>query len=370
MKRPIYVTRPSLPELNEYIDEIKGIWENRLLTNMGPKHRELESLLMEYSGASNVSLFANGHLALESALDALNLTGDVITSPFTFVSTAHAIVRKGLRPVFCDINPVDYTIDVTKIEELITERTSAILPIHVYGNICEVESIARIADKYGLKVIYDAAHAFGVIKDGINVGNFGDISMYSFHGTKVYNSIEGGALFYSDDNLKGRMESIANFGITERQSVDYVSGNAKMNEFQAAMGICNLRHIDREIENRKKVVYRYRENLAEFDGIVLSQDKEGVLSNYAYLPIIVNEDICGRNRNEIYEGLMKEQIYCKKYFYPIVSNLECYKNFNFGKTPTAEYISERVLCLPLYAELTFMQVDYICHIIKEILQGQ
>lgn len=368
MKDPIYVTRPSMPELTEYIDEIKDIWASRRLTNKGPKHQELENLLKEYTGNANVSLYTNGHMALESVIEALELSGEVITSPFTFVSTTHALVRKGLKPVFCDINPDFYTMDANKIEDLVTEKTSAILPVHVYGSICDVDAIKNIADKYKLKIIYDAAHSFGVKVEGIDAGNFGDFSMYSFHSTKVFNTIEGGALFYSDGRMKDRLDSIANFGIRDEENVDYVSGNAKMSEFQAAMGICNLRHIDGQICARKDIYNRYKENLDGLKGVVLKEDQVGVQSNYAYFPVLFKEDLCGISRDEVYDGLAKEHIYARKYFYPLVSRMPCYSQRGFNSdTPVAEYISKEVLCLPMYADLSNSDVDRICMAIRNLL---
>ena len=261
LHKQILVTRSSMPSIDEYIEEIRDLWESKWLTNMGSKHRSLESQLSDYLKVPNISLFTNGHLALECILAALNLTGEVITTPFTFASTTHAIVRCGLTPVFCDINSEDYTIDVNKIECLITEKTSAIVPVHVYGNVCNVDKIEKIAIKYNLKVIYDAAHAFGVTVNGKGIGTFGDASMFSFHATKVFNTIEGGAVTYRDSLIKDKLEAIKNFGITSSETVEYVGGNAKMSEFQAAMGICNLRHVNNEIAKRKIVVERYISNL-------------------------------------------------------------------------------------------------------------
>ena len=280
----IQVTRSSMPDFEEYIEEIKDLWESHWLTNTGGKHKKLEKELAEYLNSPNVSLFTNGHLALECAIDALNLTGEVITTPFTFASTTHAIVRNGLEPVFCDINPDDYTIDTDNLERLITDKTSAIVPVHVYGNICNVNEIERIARKYNLKVIYDAAHSFGVTVDGVGVGNFGDASMFSFHATKVFNTIEGGAVTFRNLDFGRKLNDLKNFGITGPETVEYVGGNAKMNEFQAAMGICNLRHIESEINKRKVVVERYRERLSGIHGIKLSQIQKGVRSNYCLLP--------------------------------------------------------------------------------------
>lgn len=360
--RKIQVTRSSMPEFEEYIEEIKGLWDSYWLTNMGEKHKELEENLVNYLECKNISLFSNGHLALESAISALNLKGEVITTPFTFVSTTHAIVRCGLTPVFCDINSDDYTIDVNKIEELITEKTSAIIPVHVYGNICNVGEIERIAKKYNLKVIYDAAHAFGVKLNGKSIANFGDLSVFSFHATKVFNTIEGGAISFSDESLKDILYGLKNFGITGPESIKYIGGNAKMNEFQAAMGICNLKHIDNEMNKRRKVLERYNSKLKNINGIKILTPQYDVESNYAYYPIVFDE--YKYNRDEIYEKLKTHGIVARKYFYPITNSLECYKNkFNINSTPIAEYVSKRILTLPLYADLDLNDVDRICNII-------
>ena len=365
MKEKILVTRSSIPTLEEYIEEIKDLWDTHWLTNMGVKHQLLEEKLKEYLNTENITLFVNGHLALESIIQAMDLKGEVITTPFTFISTTHAIVRNGLTPVFCDINYDDYTIDVSKIEDLITERTSAIIPVHVYGNICDYQQIDRIARKYDLKVIYDAAHAFGEKIDGINVSNLGDASMFSFHATKVFNTIEGGAVTYKKNELKEKLDQIKNFGITGPESIESVGGNAKMNEFQAAMGICNLRHVDDEIEKRKKVVERYKERLSDIKGIKLNEEKENIKSNYAYFPVLF--DGYKANRDEIYEELKKNNIMTRKYFYPLTNDVQCYKNqFNVEETPTAKYVSDRILTLPLYADLGLSDVDRICDIIINI----
>ena len=362
-KGKILVTKSSMPDFSEYANEIKELWESHWLTNMGTKHKQLEKKLLEYLNTPNITLFTNGHLALECAIAALNLKGEVITTPFTFASTTHAIVRNGLEPVFCDINYDNYTIDVNKLENLITDRTSAIIPVHVYGNICNVKEIERIAEKHNLKVIYDAAHAFGVTVAGESVANFGDASMFSFHATKVFNTIEGGAVTYKDGELLSKiLYDIKNFGITGPESVEYVGGNAKMNEFQAAMGICNLRHLDSEIKKRKIVASRYSERLSGIEGIKLSKQQDNIKSNYAYYPVVF--DGYKLNRDEILERLGNQNIFGRKYFYPITNTFECYKGkFDIGKTPVAQYIAERVLTLPLYADLTVENVDRICDII-------
>jgi dTDP-4-amino-4,6-dideoxygalactose transaminase len=332
-----------MPDFGEYIEEIKDLWESHWLTNMGTKHKQLEMGLLQYLNTSNITLFTNGHLVLESIIAAFNLTGEVITTPFTFASTTHAIVRNGLEPVFCDVNSYDYTIDVDKIESLITERTSAIIPVHVYGNICSMSKIEAIAKKYNLKVIYDA---FGIKVDNISIANFGDASMFSFHATKVFNTIEGGAVAYKNRNLYKTLSDLKNFGITGPESIEYVGGNAKMNEFQAAMGICNLRHVDGEIEKRKAVVERYVERLSDISEINLCKQQIGVKTNYAYFPVVFDGyKLC---RDEVHEKLKASNVFARKYFYPLTNNIECYKGrFNVEKTPVAKYIADRVLTLPL-----------------------
>ena len=262
MDNKILVTRSSMPSVDEYIEEIRPIWDSHWLTNMGPEHKNLQAELQQYMGVENVELLTNGHMALELSLQAMNLQGEVITTPFTFASTTHAIVRNGLEPVFCDIDPVTYTMDVTKLERLITDRTCAIVPVHVYGNVCNIEEIERLAHKYELKVLYDAAHTFGETYKGQGIGNFGDASCFSFHATKVFNTIEGGAVCYKDPELGRKLYELKNFGIHGPEEVDAVGANAKMNEFCAAMGLCNLRHVDEEIAKRKAVVERYREHLS------------------------------------------------------------------------------------------------------------
>lgn len=359
----IQVTRSSMSEFDEYIDEIKCLWDSRWLTNNGQKHKLLESQLRDYLRTANVSLFSNGHLALEIIMEAFQLEGEVITTPFTFASTTHAIVRKGLQPVFCDINQDDYTIDCSKIERLITDKTTAIIPVHVYGNVCDVEAIEKIAQKYNLKIIYDAAHTFGVTVNDSGIGSFGDASMFSFHATKVFNTIEGGAITCNNTRIKDKLEALKNFGITSPETVDYIGGNAKMNEFQAAMGICNLRHVDEEIKKREKVVERYNASLSNIPGIKISSVKPGVRSNYAYFPVLF--DGYSKNRDHIFEELKENDIMARKYFYPLTNSLDCYKGrFNANDTPIAKYVSERILTLPLYADLALEDVDRICKIIK------
>lgn len=358
----ILVTQSSMPTIEEYIDEIKEIFDTKWLTNMGPKHKELQRKLEEYLKVKHMTLFTNGHMALYSAIKALKLKGEVITTPFTFVSTTHAITQNGLTPVFCDIDEDTYTMDVTKIESLITDKTCAIIPVHVYGNVCNVEEIEKIAKKHNLKVIYDAAHAFGVKYKGIGIGNYGDMSMFSFHATKVFNTIEGGGVSYNSESLERELNLLKNFGITGPETTEEVGMNAKMNEFQAAMGLCNLRHINKEIGERKKVVEEYRKRLSNVKGIKLSKMQENVQSNYAYFPVVFEESFV-KTRDEVMEELAKHNIFTRKYFYPLTTDFECYPQYNGSTTPIAKYISDRVLTLPLFADLSIEKVNEICDII-------
>ena len=365
----ILVTRSSMPDIEEYTNEIKELWDSHWLTNMGVKHKQFQAELESMLGVKHVALYCNGHLALENILEALGLPkgGEIITSPFTFASTTHAIVRSGYTPVFCDIDPVTYTIDADKIEELITEKTVAILPVHVYGNICDVEKIAEIAGKHELKVIYDAAHAFAVSYKGKSVAGFGDASMFSFHATKVFNTIEGGAVCYHDDSLEQRLKDLKNFGIHGPEEVAYVGGNAKMNEFCAAMGICNLRHLADEIKKRSAVYARYRELLGGKEGLTLCPAQEGVTPNYAYFPAVFDKAVFGADRDEVYKKLEENNIFARKYFYPITTAFDCYKGrFDPEATPVALDISKRVLTLPIYADLALEDVDRICGIILSL----
>ena len=362
----INVTRSSMPTYEEYCEEIKDLWESRWLTNMGAKHKQLEVALKTYLNTPNITLYTNGHLALENILEVMNFPkgSEVITTPFTFASTTHAIMRCGLRPVFCDINTLDYTMDVTKIEALITAKTVAIMPVHVYGNLCDVEAIKHIAKEHNLKVIYDAAHAFGVTYKGVSTANFGDASMFSFHATKVFNTIEGGALCFSDVTLLQKLNDTKNFGIRGQEEVAYIGGNAKMNEFQASMGICNLRHLDEEISKRKAVVDHYRKRLSNIEGIKLCTIPDDVKSNYAYFPAVF--DKYQYTRDEIFVKLQGENITARKYFYPLTNGFDCYKGvegFGEEKTPIAQHIAKCVLTLPLYADLALADVDRICDVI-------
>lgn len=357
----INVTRSSMPTYEEYSEEIKDLWDSRWLTNMGAKHNELKARLCDYLKVPNTELFVNGHLALYCAIKALKLNGEIITTPFTFASTTNAIVQAGCTPVFCDVAD-DYTIDISKIEELITDKTVAILGVHVYGNICDVETIDAIAKRHGLKVIYDAAHAFGVEYKGRGICTYGDVSMLSFHATKVFHTIEGGALCYNDANLTGEIIKQRGFGLSG-ESIDCFGTNGKMNEFQAAMGLCNLRHIDDEIESRGEAYDLYTKRLSGICGLKLLPLREGIKQNYAYFPVLFDKEQFGKSRDEVIDELARQDIFARKYFYPLVSS-----NKEFGEdmsylTPKAKGYSEKVLCLPMYAHLDVVDIEKICQII-------
>ena len=366
MSPVINVTRSSMPSFEEYCEEIKELWESRWLTNMGVKHRELQAKLEGLLGVPHVTLFTNGHIALETVIEAMGFPAgaEVITTPFTFASTTHAIVRNGLTPVFCDVNPTDYTMDVTKIEELITDKTVAIVPVHVYGNMCDDDAIMAIAGKHGLKVIYDAAHAFGASYKGRSAGALGDASMFSFHATKVFNTIEGGAVSFQDDELVAKLNDWKNFGQHSPEEVVYAAGNGKMSEFQAAMGLCNLRHLDGEIAKRGAAVECYRQRLSGVEGIKLAPVQPEVTPNYAYFPVVF--DGYKLTRDEVFEKLKAEDIIARKYFYPLTNGFACYAELPTAgedKTPVARHIAQRVLTLPLYADLNAEDVNRICDII-------
>ena len=371
----INVTRSSLPDLDEFINEIRDIWDSHWLTNMGEKHQALQKALEEYWAVPHATLFTNGHLALEAAVAALDKSGmperpEIITTPYTFASTTHAIVRNGYIPVFADVNPQDYTIDVQQVEKLITERTVAILPVHVYGHLCDVDALQALADRNHLHLIYDAAHAFGVSKtEGILQGSsasFGEISMFSFHATKVFHTIEGGALAYHDPALVQPLNDQKNFGVRGPECVASVGGNAKMSEFQAAMGLCNLRHLSNEIEKRRRVSAHYDARLGGRSGILLSKPQKGVTSNYAYYPVVF--DGYKESRDRIFEKLCEKDIVPRKYFYPLTNDFDCYRSLPTAgkeKTPIAAHVADRVLTLPLYADLGLDEVDRICDIILQ-----
>ncbi len=362
MDERINVTKSSMPSFDEYMEEIRPIWDSRWLSNRGAESIKFENQLKAYLHTENLYLFANGHLALEVALNALNLHGEVITTPYTHCSTIHAIVRNGLTPVFCDVKEEDYTINPELIEDLITEKTVAIVATHVYGFLCDDGAIEKIAQKHHLLVVYDAAHAFGVEKDGVNASNMGDAAMFSTHATKSFQTIEGGIVCYKDPELFKSMEYLVNFGFTSHEDIDYVGLNARMNEFEAAMGVCNLRHYDEEIAKRKLAGDRYYERLSGVKGIKLIEIPKDLKWNYAYFPVIF--DGYKMDRNEVMDALAKENIFARKYFYPIVNRAACYiDDYGDANVPVAAHAAECVLTLPMYADLTVEDVDRICDII-------
>lgn len=362
----ILVTRASMPPYEEYIEAIKPLWDSHWITNMGHYHKELEKELKTYLDVPEISLMVNGHMALEMAIQVFGFPegAEVITTPFTFISTTHAIVRNRLKPVFCDVKATDGTIDETKIEELISERTVAILPVHVYGNVCNVEEIQRIADKYGLKVIYDAAHAFGVKYKGSGIGNYGDASVFSFHATKVYNTIEGGAVVFAEHKLYDRLYNLKNFGIRGEELVVSIGANAKMNEFSAIMGLCNLKYINTYVAEREIRWKMYKENIEEINGIDFFKVNHQTVQCYSYFPILVKDEY-HLSRNELYIHLRKQNIFARKYFYPLTLDQACFKNkYKVVELKVARNLAEQILILPLHSELAIQDVRKIIDIIK------
>lgn len=368
-REPIYVTRPYLPPLEEFIPYLKQIWDNKRLTNNGPYHKELEKALCEYLGVSHISLFSNGTLALMVALHALRITGEVITTPYSFVATTHSLHWNGIQPVFVDIDPVTFNIDPQKIEAAITPRTTAIVPVHVYGNPCDVDEIQRIAETHGLKVIYDAAHAFGVHCNGKSVLNCGDLSVLSFHATKIFTTIEGGAIVCHDEEMKRCIDFLKNFGFADEVTVVTPGINAKMNEFQAAFGLLQLKHINHILSRSAEIDCRYREELKGVPGIRLLHLPAESHQNYSYFPILVEPDY-PLSRDALYQNLRDQGIYARRYFYPIISDFPMYRRLPSAAAanlPVAKSVSERVLCLPIYPDLAKDDQNKIIEIIKSNL---
>lgn len=367
MDKKIFVVRPVLPPVDRYISYVKQIFENQYLTNQGPFHKEFEAKLAEYIKNDDVTLFCNGHMALECALQSLDLKkgGEVITTPYTFISTTHSIINSGLKPVFCDIKLTDYTIDEEKIETLINENTVAIMPVHVYGYPCNVKRIEEIAKKHNLKVIYDAAHAFGVEVDNKSIFNYGDLSMASFHSTKLFHTIEGGMIVGNNNSYKKRLTIIKNFGIDDSTAEILESGlNAKMTEFSAAMGLSLFPELDSIINRRKEIVELYIKNL-DLPGIKIHIPDESIKYNYAYFPILVDKEKFGIDRDELLDYLEKYNIFTRKYFYPLCCDPN-YMEFKEEDVKNARYVSNNVLTLPLYPTLENEEVEYICSLIKKI----
>jgi dTDP-4-amino-4,6-dideoxygalactose transaminase len=368
IKKPITVTQPCLPPLEEFIPYLKQIWDNKWLTNNGPLHQQLEKELADYLGVKYISLFSNGTLALISALQALNITGEVITTPFSFVATTHSLWWNKITPVFVDIEPEYLNLDPAKIEAAITPRTTAIMPVHVYGNPCKVDEIQRIADKHGLKVIYDAAHAFGVKKNGVSVLNYGDLSVLSFHATKVFSTIEGGAIICHTEAMKHHIDNLKNFGFRGETVVEEPGINAKLNEVQAAYGLLQLKYIDEFIARRKEISQLYQSLLKDVSGIRFLPDMENVTHGYSYFPILIDEKNYGISRDALYEKLKENNIFARRYFYPLISSFEPYNQLasaTHENLPVAAKAAEEVLCLPIYVELKKVDVDRICSIIKK-----
>ena len=381
----IYVTKTFMPPFEEYIEEIRDLWNTSWITNMGAKHAELEEALKSVLGVPAVSLMSNGHMALELCPAAMHLEGEVITTPFTFASTTHAITRNNLTPVFCDIRSDDFTMDASKIEDLITDRTCAILPVHVYGNVCDVDAIDKIAKAHGLKVIYDAAHAFGVKAHGRGIGTFGDASIFSFHATKVFHTVEGGAVCYSSPELGQRLYELKNFGIMDETTVTGIGANAKMSEFHAAMGLVNLRYHDANVKRRQAICSTYTEHLRGIPGLRIPEDEKGQLTqrkipylripedekkpltqkNYAYYPVVIEKTLFGADRDEVAKRLAAENIFVRKYFYPLTSDYQCYRDLlPHVDTPVADLIAASVITLPLSPSMDTEDVVRICDLIK------
>ena len=361
----ITVTSPLLPSLDEFIPMLKDIWDRKWLTNNGHYHKELEKSLAEYLGVKYISLFTNGTLPLITALQAMRITGEVITTPYSFVATTHSIWWNGLKPVFVDVDEKTGNIDPEKIEAAITPHTTAIMPVHVYGTPCNTKRIQEIADVYGLKVIYDAAHAFGVKVNGESILNAGDMSTLSFHATKVYNTVEGGALVCHDEATKKRIDYLKNFGFAGETTVVAPGINSKMDEIRAAYGLLNLKQVDDAIARRKATAERYRAALKGVAGIRMLEDVEGVRHNYAYFPIFISEEY-SLSRDALYEKLKEHNVYGRRYFYPLISTFSAYKGLESARPenlPVAHKLADQVLCLPMFAGLDNESIDRIIDIV-------
>lgn len=367
-EKKITVTSPLLPDLKEYEKLLEDIWERKWLTNNGHYHQELEKALTKYLGVEYLSLFTNGTLPLITALQELRITGEVITTPYSFVATTHSIWWNGIKPVFVDVDGEYGNIDVKKVEAAITPHTTAIMPVHVYGNPCDVAELKRIADEYGLKIIYDAAHAFGVTLNGKSILEWGDISTLSFHATKVYNTVEGGALICHDSATKDRIDHLKNFGFSNETTVVAPGINSKMDELRAAYGLLNLKQADKAIEKRAHIVELYREGLKNVQGVRLLKDMPGVRHNYAYFPIFIEESRYGMSRDALYEMLKTHNIFGRRYFYPLISNFPTYRSYESASVdnlPVANRLADEVLCLPIYADLADEDVERVIKAVRE-----
>lgn len=370
-KNRITVTQPSLPPIQEFIPYLEKIWENKWLTNNGPFHQELEKKLAEFLGVKYISLFANGTLALITALQQLRITGEVITTPFSFVATAHSLWWNNIQPIFVDIEPKYLNIDPEKIESAITPHTTAIMPVHVYGNPCNVTRIQEIAQKHNLKVIYDSAHAFGVKLDGGSILNYGDLSVLSFHATKVYNTFEGGAIICNDEMTKLQIDQLKNFGFVNETTIAAPGINSKMNEVQAAFGLLQLKYVDANIKKRRMIAQTYRCELENIKGLSFLKDIPNVTHNYSYFPVLIDKDKFGISRDDLYIKLKTEGVFSRRYFYPLISNLPTYKSLlsaSQENLPVANVVAEKVICLPIFDSLSIADVkrviDTIIHLSK------
>ena len=364
-KKPVYVTQPLLPDLQDFLPYLETIWENKILTNGGPFHQQLEQALCDYLGVKYISLFANGTLALMTALQALRINGEVITTPYSFVATAHSLLWNSIKPVFVDIDPDSLNLDPAKIEAAITPQTTAIMPVHCYGRPCDVAAIEKIADNYNLKVIYDAAHAFGVRHQGGSVLNHGDLSVLSFHATKVFNTFEGGAIISPDAKTKQRIDHLKNFGFVDEVTVVAPGINGKMSEINAAFGLLQLKNIDAALAQRKEIDARYRRNLAPVHGIDCLQPALDATTNHAYFPILVRPEF-PLSRDALFAILRENNIYARRYFYPLISDFPMYRGMPSAapaNLPVARRAAEQVICLPLYPTLETAQIDAISNLI-------
>lgn len=364
-KEPIYVTQPFLPPLEEFIPYLQQIWDKKILTNGGPFHQQLEKALCEYLGVEHVSLFANGTIALVTALQALRITGEVITTPYSFVATSHSLLWNGIKPVFVDIDPNTFNLDPVKIEAAITPQTTAIMPVHCYGNPCNVQAIQKIADNYNLKVIYDAAHAFGVKDAGGSILRHGDLSVMSFHATKVFNTFEGGAIICPDAKTKQRIDHLKNFGFVDETTVVAPGINGKMSEFNAALGLLQLKYIDHALAQRKEIDSRYRGRLRGVKGIRCVNNMLEAVTNYSYFPVLVEANY-PISRDNLYQLLMEKGIHPRRYFYPLISEFSMYGGLpsaQRGSLPNATIAAQEVICLPIYPELEMSVVDEITNFI-------
>lgn len=365
--KPVFVTQPYLPELSEFLPYLESIWESKILTNGGPMHQQLEAELCEYLGVEHIALFNNGTIALLTALQALRITGEVITTPYSFVATAHSLLWNGIKPVFVDIDPITLNMDPAKIESAITPLTTAILPVHCYGHPCDVDAIQAIADNYNLKVIYDAAHAFAVKDLGGSVLRHGDLSVLSFHATKVFNTFEGGAIVCPDAKTKQRIEHLKNFGFVDEVTVVAAGINGKMSEINAAFGLLQLKHIDTALRLRGKIDALYREGLAGVKGIKVVDESGQDKANFSYFPILIEEDY-PLSRDELYEKFKSINIFVRRYFYPLISDFPMYRGLpssNKANIPVADSVSQRVLCLPIYPALELAQVEQIIAFVRQ-----